>query len=452
MMRHTFRGTRLKTWLRLETGAIARSGATRTSGAASASSFRRRCPGRPAPTRPRRPSFHPRRWLTDACERPFRSARREVRPHHHRLRSVPVWRRPLAAGVGKDGRAAGGRSTDARDTRLWCGRRTRARVSVVGDFNLWDGRGHALRVSAPADSGKRSCPDLPRARTTSSRFTRSTAPPFTKADPYALRAERPPQHGVGHRASRRARVARRGVDATDAAGARDRARRADVRLRSARRDRGGAIRSKVSDRSTWRELAAELVPYVMEMGFTHIELMPVMEHPFEGSWGYQVTGFFAPTSRLGSPDDFRAFVDACHQAGIGVMLDWVPGHFPKDDFALARFDGTALYEHADPRQGEHQDWGTLDLQLRAPRGPQLPAVQRAVLARVVSCRRAARRRRRVDAVPRLLARRGRVGAQPVRRAREPGCDRLSARAEQHHPSALSRHGDDRGGIHRVSAR
>ncbi|MDQ1704450.1 MAG: 1,4-alpha-glucan branching enzyme [Frankiaceae bacterium] len=109
---------------------------------------------------------------------------------------------------------------------------------------------------------------------------------------------------------------------------------------------------------SYKELAEQLVDYVLEAGFTHVELMPVMEHPFGGSWGYQVTSYYAPTSRFGSPDEFRFLVDRLHQAGIGVIVDWVPGHFPKDEWALARFDGTALYEHADPRRGEQPDWGT----------------------------------------------------------------------------------------------
>jgi 1,4-alpha-glucan branching enzyme len=109
----------------------------------------------------------------------------------------------------------------------------------------------------------------------------------------------------------------------------------------------------------WRELAEQLAPYVSDLGFTHVELLPVMHHPFSGSWGYQVTGFYAPLSTMGSPDDFRYFVDHLHQAGIGVILDWVPAHFPRDEWALARFDGSELYEHADPRRGAHPDWGTL---------------------------------------------------------------------------------------------
>ena len=159
---------------------------------------------------------------------------------------------------------------------------------------------------------------------------------------------------------------------------------------------------------------------------------PVMEHPFYGSWGYQTTGYFAPTARYGAPQDLMRLIDRLHQRGVGVILDWVPSHFPMDPHGLARFDGTYLYEHADPRQGFHPDWTSAIFNYGRQEVRAVPDLQRAALARPVPRRRTARGCGRVDAVSRLLAQRGRVGAQPVRWAGEPRRDRLPAPAQRRH--------------------
>jgi 1,4-alpha-glucan branching enzyme len=228
-------------------------------------------------------------------------------------------------------------------------------VSVVGDFNGWDGRLNPMRSLGSVGIWELFVPGLEPGQNYKFEIRGADGALRLKADPYAFATEVPP---------RTASVVF--CPQHDWADAEWLARRARTDLWR------GPVSIYEVHLGSWRlnplegnrgltyiELADELADYVLDLGFTHVELMPVMEHPFGGSWGYQVTGYYAPTSRFGSPDDFRAFVDRLHERGLGVVLDWVPAHFPRDEWALARFDGTALYEHEDPRRGAHPDWGTL---------------------------------------------------------------------------------------------
>jgi 1,4-alpha-glucan branching enzyme len=229
------------------------------------------------------------------------------------------------------------------------------RVSVVGDFNHWDGRLHPMSVHGSSGVWELFLPGIAEGALYKFEIrNRDTGRIYVKSDPYGAFFERRPNTASRVFTHRDYRWGDEGwLLRRDPEAWKHRPLSIyEVHLGSWQRNEDGGFLD-------YRELAARLIPYVRDQGFTHIELLPVTEHPFDGSWGYQSTGFFAPTARFGDPDDFRFFVDQAHQAGIGVLLDWVPGHFPKDGFALARFDGTALYEHEDPRKGEHRDWGTL---------------------------------------------------------------------------------------------
>lgn len=229
------------------------------------------------------------------------------------------------------------------------------RVSVVGDFNGWDGRVHPMRAIRPSGYWEIFLPDLGQGDRYKFEVIGANGHAVLKADPCGRRFEPPPQTAsiVWHDEPYPWNDTDWMVSRAASGQWLERPMSVyEVHLGSWQRSADGRL-------LTYREMIERLVPYVKEMGYTHVELLPIMEHPFTGSWGYQVIGFFAPTSRFGTPDDFKALVEAFHQAGIGVLLDWVPGHFPKDQHGLARFDGTALYEHADPRQGEHEEWGTL---------------------------------------------------------------------------------------------
>ena len=179
-----------------------------------------------------------------------------------------------------------------------------------------------------------------------------------------------------------------------------------------------------------REVAGPLADHVAGLGFTHIELMPVASHPFGGSWGYQVSGYYAPDARLGTPDDLRHLIDVCHDRGLGVILDWVPAHFPKDEFALGPLRRHRPVRARRSATGRTSGLGHPGVQPRPQRGPQLPGLQRAVLARGVPRRRAAGRRGGLDALPRLLTRGRGVGAQRVRRTRGPRCGAVRARPQR----------------------
>ncbi|MEV6790657.1 1,4-alpha-glucan branching enzyme [Streptomyces sp. NPDC051320] len=222
-------------------------------------------------------------------------------------------------------------------------------VRVSGDFNYWDGAAYPMRSLGSSGVWELFVPGIGEGALYKFDLMRPDGSHTLRADPMARRTEVPPatasivteahhtwhdEQWMAHRGDRPVHRAPFSVY--------------EVHLPSWRPG------------LTYRQLATQLPAYVQELGFTHVELMPVSEHPFGGSWGYQVTGFYAPTARLGTPDDFRHLVDSLHRAGIGVLMDWVPAHFPKDDWALAQFDGCPLYEHADPNRAEHPDWGTLE--------------------------------------------------------------------------------------------
>ncbi|HTP96962.1 MAG TPA: 1,4-alpha-glucan branching protein GlgB [Burkholderiales bacterium] len=228
------------------------------------------------------------------------------------------------------------------------------RVSVVGEFNRWDGRVHPMAVHGASGVWELFIPGV--APGTLYKFeirSRQDGSLRVKTDPYAQACELRP--GTAGRLCAPARHAW-GDGEWMARRARWDWLHAPISIYEVHA--GSWMRHPDGRFYDYRELAEQLVPYVLEMGYTHVELLPLTEHPLDESWGYQSTGYFAATSRYGDADALRGLIDACHRAGIGVILDWVPGHFPQDAFALARYDGTALYEHDDPRLGLHQDWGT----------------------------------------------------------------------------------------------
>ena len=230
------------------------------------------------------------------------------------------------------------------------------RVSVIGNFNYWDGRVHQMRVLGSSGIWELFIPGIHQGEIYKYEIRTPTNDILEKADPFQFSAElRPKSASIVWEVDQYAWQDQQWLEKRRRTKFYDQPVSVyEVHLGSWQRDPSNPERNL-----SFRELSTSLIPYVKKMGFTHIELMPVMEHPFDESWGYQTTGYFAVTSRFGTPQDFMYFIDICHQNDIGVILDWVPSHFPTDGHSLGRFDGTALYEHEDPRQGSHPEWRTL---------------------------------------------------------------------------------------------
>lgn len=241
------------------------------------------------------------------------------------------------------------------------------RVSVVGDFNLWDGRRHQMRRIGEGDGSvfELFIPGLTTGVIYKYEVKTKAGLPMLKADPYGNYAElRPNNASVVWDINQYQWNDKAWMDKRAKTGTKDRPFNIyEVHLGSWMRKEAAKDESGEdivgSEFYNYREIAVRLADYVQDMGYTHVELMPVMEHPLDESWGYQVTGYYAPTSRYGTPDDFMYFMDYMHGRGIGVILDWVPAHFPRDAYGMANFDGTCVYEHMDPRKGSHPHWGTL---------------------------------------------------------------------------------------------
>ena len=230
------------------------------------------------------------------------------------------------------------------------------RVSVVGDFNNWDGRIFPMRSMGTSGIWELFIPGLEQGVLYKYEILSNSNEIRIKTDPFAF--------GMEIRPGSSSKIWDLDIYKWDDSQWMEERKHIDhfsspmsiyeIHLGSWMR-----IQEEGNRWATYREMAGPLVAHLKKYGFTHVELMPIMEHPYDASWGYQVTGYYAPTSRFGSPDDFKFFIDTLHQNGIGTILDWVPAHFPKDDYSLRWFDGTALYEHDDPKQGEHKEWGTL---------------------------------------------------------------------------------------------